>query len=206
LSTPGPSRRQARSAKTRQALRQAALDLFATRGYDSVTTDMIAERAGVSPRTFFRYFPTKESVLLGGKVDWNRSFVDKFPAQPATSNDVEAVCATFVALAPLLIGRRRRLLAYERAVASSSTLRGHVQDHQAEDRGSIASAVAVRRGLTEPDESCHLLALVAFCAFRAALDSWLAGPAEEDLGAAIAQYFEILCDTMVADGSTRFAS
>lgn len=59
-----PSRRRAHKLWTERALQQAALGLFSKNGHDTTTTDEIAEQAGVSPRTFFRYFPTKESVLF----------------------------------------------------------------------------------------------------------------------------------------------
>jgi AcrR family transcriptional regulator len=47
-----------RAARSREALCDAAFELFTVRGFDATTAEQIAERAGVSPRTFFRYFPT----------------------------------------------------------------------------------------------------------------------------------------------------
>lgn len=54
---------------TRDALRQAALRLFLERGYDAVSVAEVATAAGVSHMTFFRHFPTKESVVVGDLFD-----------------------------------------------------------------------------------------------------------------------------------------
>jgi AcrR family transcriptional regulator len=175
-----PSRRQEHKARTASALQQAALALFAENGYDETTTDEIAERAGVSPRTFFRYFPTKDAVLFAGSYGWYQTFTEHFLAQPAKLSDVEAAHRTLVELAPELARRRKSLGLYERAVASSATLRGGVQDHVQEDIATLAEAISQRRGLDEPDESCRLLAAVVLVTYRRAVLRWLAGPASQN--------------------------
>ncbi len=63
--TEAPTSARARQLqRTKQALKQAALDLFAQRGYDATAVSDIATAAGVTERTFFRHFPTKDAVLF----------------------------------------------------------------------------------------------------------------------------------------------
>lgn len=59
-----PGRRERKKQRTAEAIRHAATELFLAHGYEGTTTEQIAEAADVSVSTFFRYFPTKESVLL----------------------------------------------------------------------------------------------------------------------------------------------
>ena len=178
--------------RTERALQQAALDLFAKNGYDETTTDEIAERAGVSPRTFFRYFPTKESVLFVGEYGWFQSFTEQFLAQPKSLSDIEAVRATLLALAPRLVPGRQALNLYFKAVASSPTLRGGVLDRQQEDIRTLAAAVATRRGLAEADEGCALLAQVVLVTYRRAITRWLAGKAGVEPGEVISDELDLL--------------
>ncbi|MEO9326421.1 TetR family transcriptional regulator [Gordonia aurantiaca] len=59
--------REQHKQRTRKAIREAAVRLFAEQGYTKTTVEQIAEAAGVSHTTFFRYFPTKEQVVIGGE-------------------------------------------------------------------------------------------------------------------------------------------
>ena len=190
--SPTTSRRQEHKLRTQRALQNAALDLFAKQGYDETTTDDIAEKAGVSPRTFFRYFATKESVLFVGEYGWFQSFTKQFLAQPRELSDLEAIRQTLITLAPGLAKIRKALLLYEKAVASSPTLRGGVHDRQQDDIATIADAIATRRGLAAADAGCTILATVALTTYRNALMGWLDGPATVNPGDAISDALDVV--------------
>jgi AcrR family transcriptional regulator len=187
-----PSRRETHKSRTRQALRKAALELFAAQGFDTTTTEEIAERAGVSVRTFFRYFPTKELVLFLGRYDFVQAFISGMLSQPASLSDLEAMRAAFISSSPGFADRRKALRLYERAVASSPMLRGHEQDRQIEDVHAISQAIANRRGLSAPDERCGLLAAIGLLTYRRALGRWLIGPTDRDFADAVVDEFELL--------------
>lgn len=186
------SPRAERAARTRQALIDAALRLFAERGYDATTTEEIAEAAGVSPRTFFRHFPTKESVLLRGEADFTRAFAGVYLAQPETMTDLEAMRAAFVALAPGLHRLRGEVGLYREAVASSFTLRGRESANHAENARTMAEAMAARRGLLVPDAECELLAALGLTVLDHALTRWLRGPARTAFGEVLDESFAAL--------------
>lgn len=187
-----PSRRRAHKLRIERALQQAALNLFAQHGYDATTTDEIADLAGVSHRTFFRYFPTKESVLFVGEYGWFQSFTKHFLAQPAELSDFEAARATLRVLIKDLTKIRKALVLYERAIASSTTLRGVLSDRQQNDIATVATAIATRRGLAKPDEACSVLATATLIMHRRAVMRWLAGPASVDPSKVTDEIFDLL--------------
>jgi AcrR family transcriptional regulator len=191
-----PTLRDARKSQTRKALREAALHLFAAQGYDATSTEEISEKAGVSARTFFRYFPTKEAVLFGGKDHWFESLTEIYCSQPTSLNDVDAMRAALIELAPSLTRRRVTLRLYARSVATSLTLRGLRLDHQEENVRDLAMAIAVRRGLKFPDETCTLLSAIGVMAHRRALETWLEGPDDLELSEVLAEKFGLLAPSV----------
>jgi AcrR family transcriptional regulator len=187
-------RRTEHKARTRQALVDAALDLVAERGFDAITTDDIAAAAGVSPRTFFRYFATKESVLLFGEDDFVTSFTDVYLAQPADLSEIDAVSASFSSLAPGVTRLHRRIRLYHQALASSYVLRGQEQVHHEKNVARVAEALARRRGLSRPDAAADLLAAVSMTTVQNVLVDWAAGPARADLAEQIDERFALLVE------------
>jgi AcrR family transcriptional regulator len=170
------SPRDEHAHRTRQALLEAALNLYSANGYDETTTDEIAENAGVSPRTFFRYFPTKESVLFFGEYDFIDAVSGVYLAQPEGASDFEAMANSFALLAPGLKRIRKRIAQYHEAVASSLVLLGRERRNHEANAEVVAKAVADRRHLPTPDDECRLLASVGMLLVERALNQWLATP------------------------------
>jgi AcrR family transcriptional regulator len=83
--------RERKKAKTRAAIREAAMTLFEQQGFAATTVEQIAEAAEVSPSTFFRYFPTKEDVVLID--DWDPPMAAAIRAQPPGTSPVDALLA-----------------------------------------------------------------------------------------------------------------
>ncbi|MDT5193703.1 MAG: hypothetical protein QOG79_4309 [Mycobacterium sp.] len=170
------SPRNEHADRTRNALLEAALNLFSANGYDETTTDQIAESAGVSPRTFFRYFPTKESVLFFGEYDFINAVSGVYLAQPEEASDFEAMANSFALLAPGLKRIRKRIAQYHEAVASSLVLLGRERRNHEANAETVAKVIAERRHLPTPDDECRLLASVGMLLIERALNQWLATP------------------------------
>jgi AcrR family transcriptional regulator len=81
--------RERKKIKTRQAIRREAFRLFDANGYAATTVEHIAEAAEVSPSTFFRYFPSKESLLLADDLD--PLVLAAFEAQPPDLSPAKAI-------------------------------------------------------------------------------------------------------------------
>jgi AcrR family transcriptional regulator len=90
---PAVGLRERKKVKTRAAIQQQALRLIGEQGYAATTVEQIAEAAEVSPSTFFRYFPTKEDVVLYDVLD--PVIIEAFRAQPAELSTIQALRAAF---------------------------------------------------------------------------------------------------------------
>jgi AcrR family transcriptional regulator len=177
------------AARVRESITDAALELFARDGFDETHTDRVAARAGVSPRTFFRYFPTKESVVFHRDHGFMQSFAAAYVEQPADVSDYDAVRATFVALAAGFGALRARIETYRAAVDSSAVLVGREQEQFAEHARTIAGAIAWRRGAVAPDDDARTLASVSLALYQRALRRWLDGPRSRELAALLDEEF-----------------
>jgi AcrR family transcriptional regulator len=101
MTTTPPGLRERKKAKTRWAIQEHALRLFAEQGYDATTVDQIAAAAEISPSTFFRYFPTKEDVVVQDAYD--DLIVEAFRQAGASADPVgtlRSVLATAVTSMP----------------------------------------------------------------------------------------------------------
>lgn len=178
------SLRQRKRARTRAALIAAALELFERHGYEATTIDEIAAAADVSPRTFFRYFSTKEDVALGDDV--GPEILGLLAARPADEPLLESVRRVVADSLGLVSAEdREALLARLRIVYRTPSLRARRWEYQLE-MGRVSGAIlAARRGLPTDDLDSRVTAAAVFTTIEVAMDHWQQHEGRDDLGAVI---------------------
>ena len=182
----------------RGRLEQAALELYRERGFDQTTVTEIAERAGLTERTFFRYFADKREVLFWGQENLRELYVRTITSAPDSTAPIDAVAAALEAAAPVF--RERHALARQRQAVIAAN--PGLQERELLKRASLASAMAEalrRRGVTDPTAS--LAAEVGIIAFGTAFARWVDDPHEQDLVRLIRQVLDQLKAAMAGTGS-----
>ena len=162
------------SEPTRERLVEAAINLFTAHGYAATTVDDIAQRAGVSPRTFFRHFPDKEEVLFADDDDLLPLVTNAITAAQEPVKAQDLMSEVLGSLAAIMEPVRPRLRERQRVIDHDLALTGRELAKQVRWQRSIADALA-QRGFTP--HAADLLAVLGFALFRGALHQWLA---EED--------------------------
>ncbi|GAA1058786.1 TetR/AcrR family transcriptional regulator [Agromyces bracchium] len=158
-------------ADSRERLATAALDLFSEHGYGAVTIDQIADRAGVTARTFFRQFQDKEEVLFADD-DLLLPILLETIAEPRGPIEAGTLMEqALVALADRMQPAHEALRQRQAVIDTDVALSGRELAKQARWEGAIATALA-ERGFRADDAS--LLAAIGFALFRRELHAWLA--------------------------------
>ncbi|MBX6766434.1 MAG: TetR family transcriptional regulator [Actinomadura rubrobrunea] len=170
-------RRERKKRRTREALVDAAFRLFAEKGFDATTVDEIAEAVDVSPRTFFRYFASKEDVALTFQEEQHdvimRMAAERLADEPLlTALRRVAVEATRAAERGDLGFDPERFRCMLDLTAASPTLMAGSLELAQKKQAELTRLVAERMG-TDPkaDLRPHVVAAAAACAFRAATEA-----------------------------------
>ena len=154
------------------------MQLYVERGFEQTTVAEIANRAGLTARTFFRYFADKREVLFARSADLQAHLVQALEAAPDSASPMRAVSAALDAAAAAL-GRDR-----EHSRQRQSVINAHAELREREliKLASLSAALADglrRRGVPEPDAS--LAAETGIVVLRVAFERWLSGPPGADL-------------------------
>ncbi|MFN8196330.1 MAG: TetR family transcriptional regulator [Nocardioidaceae bacterium] len=177
-----------RAERTRERLQETAVRLFAERGFDGVTVAEIAEAAGVSHMTFFRHFPTKESVVLDDPYDpaIGRAVAATDPALPAVARVVEGFGRAWAAVE----GEDERLARLRMRIASESpSIWARVWQNTLRTERVVADAL-VETGV-DPFEA-RVAAGAVLGGLMSALMDWGASDVEEPLGDRVARALSVL--------------
>jgi AcrR family transcriptional regulator len=170
-------------------LTQAAFELFGERGYDATTVADIAERAGLTRRTFFRYFADKREVLFAGSLQLHDLFVTSVASAPADASPFDTVAVALDAVAATF--EERRAFAARRAQIIAST--PELQERELIKLASLAAAVAQAlrdRGVGEPAAS--LTGQTAIAVFHVAFGRWMAAGNDRDFAQLIRESLDEL--------------
>lgn len=158
---------------SRGRLQEAALALFAEQGFDRTTAAEIADRAGVTERTFFRHFADKREVLFGASELLKDQIVQGVANAPATDGPLEAVSCGLEAAATMLGASRRELVRQRQAVITGNP---ELRERELSKLADYAVAVAAtlrQRGVGNPQAT--FAAEAGMTVLRVAIAQWADG-------------------------------
>jgi AcrR family transcriptional regulator len=184
---PAPTgRRERKKQRTREAIVDAAFTLFADKGFEATTVEEIADLVDVSSRTFFRYFSSKEDVVLTFQEEQFAAIMAAIAARPADEPVITAMRNAGVAVMrayeegdsgfdPKKFGCVQKML------ESSPALFGRSLEHGQKKQAEITRLVAERMGVDPAtDLRPHVAASAGSCAFRTAFDVWTCEKGQSD--------------------------
>ena len=172
---PAPGLRERKKLRTRAEIQRHALRLFREQGYEGTSVSQIAEAAEVSESTFFRYFPTKEDVVLWDEFD--PRLVAVFRSQPADLSAVAALRAAFrqvmteVSTVEWAVQQERMAL-----TLAVPPLRAMLVDQIRGPMRLVAEVVAERAGRAVDDQAVRALAGAVLGVALAAMFQWAEDP------------------------------
>jgi AcrR family transcriptional regulator len=175
-----PGLRERKKIRTREAIRKAAYRLFEEQGYDATSVDRIAHEAEVSPSTVFRYFPTKEDIVLTDEYD--PVMEAELRARPADEDPLDSIrhvithrLSTFVQDEREEVIQRTKLLVEVPAVRARMT---EAMDSTAE---LLVHALADRTGRDHDDLDVRVFTAAVLGALREVMLYWAARDHQDDL-------------------------
>jgi AcrR family transcriptional regulator len=155
----------------RERLQAAALELFATRGFEQVTAAEIAQAVGLTERTFFRHFTDKREVLFFGQDQFLQAFIDGVNAAPPDASPLEVVASSLHSASKFFPDERRSYSRMRRSVIEKNPA---LQERELHKMAGLAATVAGAlraRGIGEP--AATLAAESGATVFGIAFAQWI---------------------------------
>ena len=164
-----PGLRERRKQSTRQAVEDAALQLYRERGIHETTIDELCEQAGIARRTFFRYFSSKEDVLLARlQVDIG-TVEETFRQAPAT----EPLAALLTRALDAVVADPQAFARFADVVLAIPALRALYLGVLADFEDALRDLVAHRLRIPPHGERARLLAAAAVTGYRVGMEAWM---------------------------------
>ncbi|MFF2952108.1 TetR family transcriptional regulator [Kitasatospora sp. NPDC057965] len=185
------SLRERKKLKTRQTIRREAYRLIAEQGYENTTVDRIAAAAEISPSTFFRYFATKEDLVLTDEYD--PAMIEALLARPSDEPFLRSCREAVIGMIRhLLEHEREELLVRMRLVRDVPALRARMMDSANDPRQLYLTALTRRAGVPEPTFAMRIAATALAAATTEAVLQWAESEGAEDIADLVDRAFAIL--------------
>jgi AcrR family transcriptional regulator len=167
--------REKKATRNRERIVSEALALFARDGYEQTTMESIAEAAEVSPSTLYRYFPSKDLVILARYKAFAQTFADVFAAHSINHPVDEALAQAIFTVLDHEDGQRDEALLVRSILDRSPIPRARLWDYLDEQLHLLSQQLAERLHTTETDLRVILTARLAIMVVGTAADIWRAG-------------------------------
>ncbi|AUX29335.1 MULTISPECIES: TetR family transcriptional regulator [Sorangium] len=178
-----PGLRERKKERTRAQIIETAIDLFLKHGYEQTTLDEVLGAVEISRRTFFRYFESKEDLLIAWMDQLIEVACASIRARPRSEAPVVATRnAIRDTVGRLYEGNVPRFVAVQQFVAKTPAIRARQSERLGHCAEAICEPLAARMGLDpQRDLAPRVLASCAIAIMQCAIDAWLARGATEDL-------------------------
>lgn len=191
-----PSLRSRKRQFVRDAIFDAAVALFAAKGFDETTVEEVAQAAGVSRASFFRYFSSKDDLLAQNVMKYGLALIDAIKACPPSFTPFEMIRKTVLTVAKHTVTHPRTRQVIEISQRSASAMQAHMS-RMIEVEGSVTAAYAERIGSLPNEIEPRLLATLTLSAMNVAILSWYRGDSQ-DLAASVEKVFSCLTRIVAA--------
>jgi len=191
------SHKQRQQRYLRRLLVKTGLELFSKDGYDETSIEDIVKQVGISPRTFFRYFRSKEDLLLSGNYDGAKIGVIELLHRPPSETPLQAMRGAFTMLAKRCDETREATLLRVRVIYGSQTLRA--AQHYDTVRWEQEFLEAICKVRNAPESAVFNIRLqigIATVAFTGAFDAWQADASERSLVYWLDEAFRTIADNI----------
>lgn len=196
--------RERKKQEVRERLVERALALFSEHGFDAVTIDQIVADADVSPRTFFRYFGSKEAVLFADQDEMLAVVRSSITERPVSEPPLTALRNALAAVVDHYASHREQHLRRARMAESGAAIATYQQAVVVPQWDDVLTeALAVRIGVSATDDlRPRLLAGVGLAALTAASHAWMGSGGLADIEPLLQQAFDAL-ETAVDEERAR---
>jgi AcrR family transcriptional regulator len=168
--------RERKKLRTRRALADAALHMFAEQGFDATRLEELAEEAEVSKSTFFRFFPAKEAAAIEAEAELWSAYLAALAGRELSGAILDELHNTLAsAVISLDPGWDERFLATRRLVAAEPALLRYVEHYRAGIKDQVIACLAGKLQLDPEDLRLRVLAELATTAFSLAGRHWVRG-------------------------------